>query len=675
MPESTDFPSELSMTLRDVIQQYEVEVQPWRDIKLREWRKAQLYWDGENDLWWSAVAHDYRYPGVASIAEREEFDLENEDNRNINIYESHGRSIIAALSSTIPGVRFFPKDAKNAKDLLTAKTYSKIADILSKENVFPLLFAKALYLMFNQDYVAAHIFNEAKFEHGSYFEEVLNPQGNLEAYIEQPKSKTKIDVYGAMHVTISPFIRHQKDTPYLMLKSVQSKAKVMEVFGKDKDTMDRIEASSRRDDSSEDSYLFKDELEDENYGILREVWLRPWALFMGYKTHSEEVMRIRQKYPEGIKVTFFNDELLEVEESDLDKHWVITSDPLSDFLIGKAIGKNLIPIQEMTTDLNDLTMQTIEHGIPTEFADPEVIDFDKIEDHSGNPGVMVPAKPVMGRGLRESFHTTEKATLSKEVSEYNQYLNYSGQFVSGDFPSVHGGSLTGGSRTASEYSQSKQTALQKLSISYKGFSYWIAEIYRLGVMDYKTNLREDENFVDYKEGAYFNIWIRLQDLTGNVGRAEPVGSDVFPNTPAFVRELLFSLIEMKNPMINTILSDTDNLPFVSKALGLNDISVPGEADRAKQWAEIAILKEDQPLDLQGIQVPSVQIEQDVDDHAIQFDVCIKFLKSGDGQILKEINPTGYLNVLLHALQHKQILDIQFMQQQEQAMMEGAPDGG
>ena len=68
----------------------------------------------------------------------------------------------------------------------------------------------------------------------------------------------------------------------------------------------------------------------------------------------------------------------------------------------------------------------------------------------------------------------------------------------------------------------------------------------------------------------------------------------------------------------------------------------------------------------GQQVPSVQISIDVDNHQVEAEVCLDFLKSGNGQLLKENNPPGYLNVLLHHLQHKLILD-------QTMMMEPPPE--
>ena len=663
----------------DALKIYEEEVSSWRQQKIREWRRHHFYWEGMNNIWWSSVSEDWRHAGNISIYDLEEYGSEDED-RTINIFEAHGRSIIAALSSSIPGVRFFPSDAKNSKDLLTSQVYSKIADILSKQNNFPLLFAKALFLLFNEDYIASHVYNEAKYEYGSTFDEKTSPEGELIEYIEEPKSKTKIDVFGAMHVVIPPFIRHQSETPFLVLKSVLHKSQVVDIYAQDDEELrDLIMNSSRRYDEEDQYTHFNEDLAEENQTLLKEVWLRPWALWILGKEKNDDIEMLRQKYPKGIKATLINLDVIDIEESNLDDSWEITADPLSEYLIGRALGKNLVPIQDMTNDLNDLTIQTIAHGIPTQYADPAVVDFDAIEERDNAPGMVYPASPPMGHRLQESFHTSDKSTLSREVAAFNQYLNYSGQFVSGDFPSVHGAALEGGSRTASEYHSSRQNALQRLSIIYKSMGEWVAMTKKKGVMNYVDNLKEDELFVDYKDGAFFNIWIRMQQMTGQIGRTEPIISEVFPNTPAQIRELLISMMEMKSPVFDQIIQDPNNLHLLNKSLGLVDLHIPGENDRSKQWAEIAMLIEQAPIDLDGQPLPSIQIQVEIDDHMIEAQICLDFLKSGEGQLLKEINPNGYLNVLLHFMQHKLIVDQQVMMQQQQEEManergSGSPGG-
>ena len=76
------------------------------------------------------------------------------DDRTVNIYRAHGESIIAALSVAAPGIRFFPDDAEDEDDIRTAAAYEKIADVIRRQTDFAILYIKALFILYHQDYIA-----------------------------------------------------------------------------------------------------------------------------------------------------------------------------------------------------------------------------------------------------------------------------------------------------------------------------------------------------------------------------------------------------------------------------------------------------------------------------------------------------------------------------------------
>ena len=403
--------------------------------------------------------------------------------------------------------------------------------------------------------------------------------------------------------------------------------------------------------------------EDETVEI-RECWIRPWAYHILGAGKMEEVKMLKEQFPKGIKATFVNTELVKLQASELDKHWVIAANPLSNSLIGDSLGKGLLPIQDMSSELNELTMQTIEHGIPMEFADSEVIDFDAVNDQDQSPGNVYPATPRSGRSLGDSFHTTEKASLSREVAQFNQYLNISSQFVTGDVPAVHGGPASG-SKTASEYAQSKQSALQRLGTNHRFLTNWTSKLFHIAAKLYIDQLSEDEKYVSYKGGSYFNVWIRQKDLQGTLGHVEPIGADTLPASSDQLKETVLRMLELQHPAIDEALFAPDNVHVLSQALGFADLKIPGDDDRTKQWSEIHRLVASEPTvgeDEEGeqIDVSSVPIDPMLDDHGIEATICASFLKSAEGQDLKDNNPQGYQNVLLHYREHIQ----QIVEQQE-----------
>ena len=69
-----------------------------------------------------------------------------------------------------------------------------------------------------------------------------------------------------------------------------------------------------------------------------------------------------------------------------------------------------------------------------------------------------------------------------------------------------------------------------------------------------------------------------------------------------------------------------------------------------------------------IEVSSVPIEKDLDNHKVEAEVCAAWLKSEVGQEMKKTNPAAYLNVLLHKKEHDQAA----MQKELEQMMAMTP---
>jgi len=63
------------------------------------------------------------------------------------------------------------------------------------------------------------------------------------------------------------------------------------------------------------------------------------------------------------------------------------------------------------------------------------------------------------------------------------------------------------------------------------------------------------------------------------------------------------------------------------------------------------------------EMPSIEIEPDVDNHQVHMAICKSWLVSEAGRLAKIENPEGYKNVLLHMKQHLMLVQMQMMQQQ------------
>src|SRR4029079_5799779 len=135
------------------------------------------------------------------------------------------------------------------------------------------------------------------------------------------------------------------------------------------------------------------------------------------------------------------------------------------------------------------------------------------------------------------------------------------------------------------------------------------------------------------------------------------------------KDVIMQLLTMNNPLILETLASPENLPLLREAIGLDDFFIPGEDDRNKQYEEIQALLQSGPvpitIDMMGqpIEGPSVDIDPEIDNHGIEFEVCRHLIQSEAGRLAKVENPEGYMNVLLHAKAH-----LAMIQQAQMAQM-------
>jgi hypothetical protein len=338
----------------------------------------------------------------------------------------------------------------------------------------------------------------------------------------------------------------------------------------------------------------------------------------------------------------------------------------------------LVSIQDITSDLISLTLQTIEHGIQQTFADPGVLNFEQYRQAETMPGGIYPAIPKTGKAVGDGFFETRTATLSAEVLPFFNQVQTLGQTVSGALPSLFGGQLSG-SRTASEYSMSRAQALQRLQNTWKMFTIWWKAVFSKVIPMYIQEVQEDEKSVEMTEqGNFINVFIRKAELEGHIGRIELEANENLPITWSQRKDTYMDLLKLQNPEILQALSDPENIKELVEAIGLDDFTVPGEDDRQKQYEEIKLLINSEPIQLppdpQAVvmsmsmgmppppptEVPSVEVDPDLDNHQIEAEVCRTYLVSDAGRLLKIENPLGYKNVLLHMKEHMQILQAQMM---------------
>jgi hypothetical protein len=167
-----DLDKDLQNSLVDIFKAYEKEDDEIRKAMIKAWKKNEEYWHGVQYIFWSAKDESWRSP--ADINWQDDFTDEELDELGsfydyvVNIFRGHGEAIIAALSAQIPALRFIPDDADDPDDVITARTFDKIGDLIQRHNKAKLLALQSFFYLYLNGIVVSYIYKDSDFKYGSY---------------------------------------------------------------------------------------------------------------------------------------------------------------------------------------------------------------------------------------------------------------------------------------------------------------------------------------------------------------------------------------------------------------------------------------------------------------------------------------------------------------------------
>jgi hypothetical protein len=718
-PENPDLPisEDLQGCLTDILRKCELEDQGVYWAMIQKWARLEYYFNNIIALFWDSGLGGglggWRIPDWDSLESDDELNIPP---RIIAVYRAHAEAIIAALSTTVPSVVFFPDDAENPLDIEAADTHSQISSLIQKHVKAPMIFMRALTVFFNHGTIFAYNYYKTDPKYGMIHKpkyakvqipefsntcpvcdneygrtdgpileplpcpvcgEIMPPNSQpmmTEMTVQDgvdstPKGRVLIDVFDPRSVKVSIYAKEQINCGYLLLNFSQNVGYIRSVFKDNKigtytnqDSMDWARNSTNYFGAA-----------PENVASVKCLWLRPWQFHILGDGKEKEINELLALYPDGCYVIFINDEIKYATQEALDDHWTISINPLSSFIHGEPLGTNLATAQDIQAEIDELRLQTVEHGIPETFVKPEVLDIDQYNKSMARPGSITQTKGAdPTKPLGEGFFQTKTATLSQEIETFDSSINQRAQFVTGSFPSIYGGSLEGGGGTAYEYKKSNANALQRLGITWKVIAEFWCDLITKSTAEFVVMMEEDEKFTEKQGAGFKNIEIKKASLIGKVNRAEPEFSDQLPVTWEQINQVLTNLMQMGSQEINEVLFNPNNAQLMKKGIGLRDLYIPGEEDRTKQYAEFIELSQGQPMPMAppeilaqippgvdpaqlGIQMQSSVMPEPIDNHEVHMAVLADILNSPRGQRLKKENPPAYQNCMLHWQAHQMMI--------------------
>jgi rubredoxin len=713
--------------LRSLVRGYELESDSVRRHKVRIWRKAEEFWKGSPNGWYSerdgAWHTPFESPGRGDTDG-------GRSERVHNYFRPWGLSVIAALTSAPVKLNYLPVSAESQEDIATAKAAQKIAELVARNNNLQTLRVKKGYYLWTQGifatfirfvvdggqfgYHSEDVMGEQTFqvlpdryecqECGGYQPadsdessgmpgapvgcntcgalmgpESFSPAENITATMpvdtrRVPNGAEKLTTYGPLFIKLPPQAQGQRDCYYLIQVEEQHKAvlraaypqkanRIEDVGSGGEDTYERIVRLSLADAQGSWNTLPMSSLV-----TYKRAWLRPESFW----AHAEPEMRkkLLGLYPDGCRVEFAGDVFLQAVPEKLDDYWEICTGLPGIGIYRDPLGLDAVSVQEEINDTANLKDEFRNlASCPPVFYDARVVNGEALQKRKMEPASFVPflLENVGQQYPIEQAIWQPKFTMDANIWQEEQRLAECGQFFTGALPSLFGGGIPD-VKTASAYKQAKDQAMGRLTLVWKQMREAEANEMTKAIVCYQRNRTDDEELVvEGKSGQFRSQFIRLNEIQGNV-IAAPSADEDFPQTFAEIQGALQQILQTKDPAIIKALGVADpvNFPILTHYIGLDGLTNPDEEDVQKQFIEIEALIGSTPIiGPDGNPQPSIQPEAGIDDDDIHIETIRTWSKGSTGLDCKARNPDGYQNVQLHRLMHEANRTAQAAQQAQQ----------
>ena len=440
------------------------------------------------------------------------------------------------------------------------------------------------------------------------------------------------------------------------------------------------------------------------------TWLRPWAF---YSIEDEAVRNeLLAIFPDGCYCGFAGDVYCESRNESMDDHWRVLHALPGDGQNRPSVGDSLVQVQERYNVLSNMQAETYEYGIPPIYADPQVLDFDALANQTAEPAAHFPARARPGQPLAAGFFQPAPARVPPDMIEHQQDLiGPVAQFLTGMFPAIFGGNMED-VKTASGYAMARDQAMGRLGMVWRRTKQFYADVLLLAVDCFRKNRPENAEIpLLGPDGVLDARLIRTADLKGNIC-VHPEADETFPRLKSQQRAVLQQLFSLNDPLIQEALAEPANIGYIKNVLGLTELVIPGEDSRNKQLREIQQLLASAPIVIsmhpsgvahagpqqdasqapsvgavlgspgstggdastggaspaptapdvtnhqpQVLVLPSVPVDQLLDDHTVEFEECKRWANSEAGQAAKMTNPAGFANVRAHAEAHLRAMSL------------------
>lgn len=680
-----NLPEELQQALKSVVKHFQGLDKYARRCEVIEARRQRFYWRDEQYIVWSNASMAFApVTGGASVQLGSASVDMPRYTEVYNIYMPFGRSIVSVLMQNPPGCRFEADDFKKPSDIAAAEAAEKFKNVIDRANDRKAVQADIARFFWTDGRVVLwtkYVENASKYG--------VNEDGT-------PKGAEEISVHGVLESKLPITAKNRDKCTYVILSE---EIDIVDAKDEYPDAASQIkEGTSSTGESAYERIARLGVLQGtrqwmqagDSYAHLvtrHTCFLRPQCFEKAPDAYKDQ---LKELFSEGCTVVFCGDAYCESRNETMDDHLAIGFPLPGDGMNRKSMGSAMVPIQDSFNDLMNLRKEIYDYCLPSTWMDSEIGDIDALREQISEPGNHVSASRPTGIPMANLFYQEEGAQVPPDLLEaLKELAGQLPQFVTGALPALFGGKLEDND-TASGYAMARDQAMGQMGLPWGSMQELYAQAYKQAVMCAAKNRPEGEKVSISSEderGSVVTEELAIADLQKGNFHSFPDIDTSFPETFGSKRQTYMNLMTMaaQSPELTETLMQPDNLELGKQLIGLEDLVIPGAEARNKQLREIDQLLKEGPIppspeELQqfaeanavknvaqqtaGVAMPpppppgpkpSVEVDPVMDLHKYEFEECQRWINSDEGQNEKLVNPAGFMNVRLHAMEHYQLV--------------------
>ena len=417
-PNFENLSTELRLELWNLLMEQERQDEIPRRFEIKDILKRRLFFRGEQYWWWSDTKYCWN-PPTAAPDNMDDFDVPPFQYVT-NIIQPFLLTLQAVLSQDNTQAKFWPEKPSNPDDVQMAQAASKVVDFVHRNNDWQNLIDDATYFMGTDGFLGGYVSyvsdserfgtddmlvlglvdqpvgdpmvacpgcgnaamgsseqmpvcpdcGEAMQDAPQQTAQVATPIGQISI----PKGQEVIRIIGALQLKRDMWADDQKDFLYLTWITDVHKAKAMATYPHAAKEIEATGGSAIGGSGTSDTYeriarrlLYMGTgrhtgMVLEDLGVMRRSWIRP-ALFELVKNDPIKAM-LKQLYPDGAHVVFFNDVYCESCSESMDEKWETMHAMPGEGQLRETLISAIMPVQDQLNDATNLIFEQGMNGVP-----------------------------------------------------------------------------------------------------------------------------------------------------------------------------------------------------------------------------------------------------------------------------------------------------------------------